>query len=271
MGDPLGLGKGALARAQGRLGGQALGDVPDAALESAVGELREADFRRQARPVLAPVPPLDEEPGSGRGLGEAHVHVVRGQRIVVRAQARRGPRQELIAGVAQHPADRRVRLDVAAGLVRDEDAVGRLVDERAVELLAFAQGPLGGDALAPQARSDPCHELVESDRLREVVVGADTKTRGQRILEALAGQHQDRHGCRLRLLPERAHDVEARHPGHTHVEDHEADCLTRDELERGFAARRLADVEALASKVHRDELARCGVVIDDEDGCFVLG
>ena len=96
MGDPLGLGKGALAFAQRHLGGQALGDVPDVALETAVGELGKADLRRQARPVLAPVPPLDEEAGSGRGLGEAHVHVVGGQRVIVCAQARRERRQELI-------------------------------------------------------------------------------------------------------------------------------------------------------------------------------
>ena len=53
-----------------------------------------------------------------------------------------------------------VHFDVETRGVQEEDAVGRLLDERAVELLLLAQGLLGGDAVAPQARSDSCHELV---------------------------------------------------------------------------------------------------------------
>ncbi len=122
-----------------RLGDEAQGHVPDVALQAAVGQLGEADLGRQARAVGAPVPALDQEALPGPGRGQALVHVLRAQGIIRGAQAGRGHGQHLGARVAQHPADGRVRLDVASGLVRDEDAVGGLVDEGAIELLALAQ------------------------------------------------------------------------------------------------------------------------------------
>jgi hypothetical protein len=50
---------------------------------------------------------------------------------------------QLVARVPQHPADRGIDIDVVAGAVGDDDAVGSVFEERAIAIVAVAAGFLG--------------------------------------------------------------------------------------------------------------------------------
>jgi len=125
--------------------------------------------------------------------------------------------------------------------------------------------------VTPQVRSDARDELVELDWLLEVVVGPRAETCDERVFVPFAGQDDDRQGCRLRSLAERADDVCTGDARQAHVEYDKADGFVLDDAERGLAARRLEDVEACASEADRQERACAGVVVDDEDPSFRVG
>jgi hypothetical protein len=141
-----------------------------------------------------------------------------------------------------------------------------LDDPRTTAELVFDR--TGPCRVTPQVRSDARNELVELDRLRDVVVGPGAETRDEGVLEAFTGQQDDGQGCRMRSLAERANHVCAGYARQAHVEDDKADGFALDDAERGLAAGRLDDVEACAPEADRKQRARRGVVIDDEDRSF---
>ena len=125
-----------------------LGDVADDPHQVAVGERGRDDVRRKHRTVLAPEPPLPVVVGGGRDGAQRrpdvlHLHPV--------DDVRGMQSDELVARIAEHPADARIGIDVVALSIRNDDPVRRMLEERAVaslaRLLCLFRAPALGDVL----------------------------------------------------------------------------------------------------------------------------
>ncbi len=133
--------------------------------------------------------------------------------------------------------------------------------------LPFAPSPLarGLRLISAAARERPPHderELIDVERLRQVVDGAELHGVDGGPDRSGGGQHDDR-DVRAQVA-QATQDVEAVHAGHDEVEEHEVDRLAGDAGERARAvAREKRLVDALEE--HPQGFADPGLVVDDED------
>ena len=122
-------------------------------------------------------------------------------------------------------------------------------------------GPVG--ARAPQERAQPCQQLLERERLHEVVVGARVQALHAVADADAGGQHQDRRA--VAVGAEAAGHLEPVDAGHEHVEQQRVGRLGRDLVQRLAAVGRELDLVALEHERALERSADCGLVVDHED------
>ncbi|MNL58940.1 hypothetical protein D3C87_1826240 [compost metagenome] len=83
----------------------------------------------------------------------------------------------------------------------------------------------------------------------------------------LGRQHQDRHLVELGLGPDEAAKLDAVHPGHHHVGQHQVGRLAVDGIPGFLAVPHGGDFVALLADDDLQQLAEVGLVFDDQDFC----
>ncbi len=128
---------------------------------------------------------------------------------------------------------------------------------------------LGRRRRATKDRLDSCQQLLETERLRHVVVRAEVQPADAVGRRVACGEEDHGH-----VDPVAAHalqDLEAVELGHRDVEDDEIGCR-RCELGHGVSAvRRGLDLEADESEPDRDEVGDVLLVVDNQDAQSLRG
>ena len=119
-----------------------------------------------------------------------------------------------------------------------------------------------------QDRPDPGDELLEAERLGDVVVTAAGEAANLVLGGVASGQEDDRHARPLRAEP--LGDVEALHVGQHHVEHHQVRFEAGDSGDRLPARAGRLDLEALVAQGHRDDLDDVGLVVDHQHAVALL-
>ena len=114
-----------------------LGDVADYPEQIAVGHRGRDHFHRKNRAVLAPELPLPVMNGPSPDLLQ---HGLDFPDLRFRDDVRSMQPDQFAAGIAEHPAHALVGVEVAALRIGDQDAVGRMLEERTVAPVAFVPG-----------------------------------------------------------------------------------------------------------------------------------
>ena len=115
----------------------------------------------------------------------------------------------------------------------------------------------------PQDRPDPGHDLLEAERLRDVVVAAEREP-SHLLLGAVAGrEEQDRHPHAVGT--EAPAHLEAVEVGEHHVEHDEVGLVVGDGSERLPAVRGQDDVEPEVTEGGVEQEADVVLVVGDED------
>jgi hypothetical protein len=167
---------------------------------------------------------------------------------------------EHLAGVAQEHLEHRE----LAGAELDGPVVDRRAARAQVERdVAGAQHRLLRGALAAQAHPDPREELLEAERLGDVVVGAVVQARDLVGDLVAGGQDHDRHP--LALGAHRAQDRHAVQPGQAQVEDEQVEVVVAREGEGGGAVRRRRGDEAVGAQALLQEGGEPRLVLGDQD------
>ena len=122
---------------------------------------------------------------------------------------------------------------------------------------------LRGLRSASEECADTAPELVDRERLRDVVVGAELETAHLVVLVAERRQHDDRHRAVRANALEHVHSVQLRQHD---VEDHEVDGTLVETPQRVFAVARLDDAEAVPLEGIRQELLNSVLVVNEENG-----
>ena len=146
------------------------------------------------------------------------------------------------------------------GRVADEDLVGVLVHR---ELAGADDRVLVGLHRAAQDGLDAGDDLVEAERLGDVVVAADGEAGDLVLGVVLRREEQDRRG--VAGAAEALGDAEAVHVGQHDVEDDQVGLLFED---RGDRLRTVADRahgEAGEAEAGGEEVADVRLVVDDEN------
>jgi hypothetical protein len=112
---------------------------------------------------------------------------------------------------------------------------------------------------APQPRDD----LLEAERLRDVVVAAERETRDL-VLQGVAGGQEQR-GRVDPVGTQPSQHAEPVHAGHHHVEDHRVGPDLAGLVEGGRAAGGRVHLEALELEADGEKLDDVGLVVHDED------
>jgi hypothetical protein len=113
-----------------------------------------------------------------------------------------------------------------------------------------------------QHRADACQQLLELERLGDVVVGAEREAADLVGLLPHRGQKDDR---RAGALPPAGADVEPALAGKRHVEQDEIGREVSYRVCRGPAVRDALDVESLEREVVAENAREHRVVFDDEN------
>src|SRR5579883_1930201 len=215
-------------------------------------------------------------------LPEAHDEVVHGPRLERALQApdlleEAPPRDHLVRVLREDPHDR--------GLLRRELAVlaGRARGTERLEVhLAVAEGERLGPLdrpgvargrllgargahpdLAPQESLDASEQLLEIERLREIVVGPGLDARDHVLRVVARREHEDRRP--VALTAPVARDLHAVGAGEHDVEDDEVEALLAEELEGLVALVEDLDLEALVLEVEPEALRYVLLVLDEQD------
>ena len=139
------------------------------------------------------------------------------------------------------------------------DEPGRRVelDVREPEHLAFLRPE------PPKQRAQPGQQLVERERLDDVVVGARVEA-GDPVGDLVArGQHQD--GQRVAGPAKAPAGLEPVQPRHRDVEDDRVDAVAAQSVERLLAVAGQLDVVALQLEGTAERVPDGGLVVDDEN------
>ncbi len=122
---------------------------------------------------------------------------------------------------------------------------------------------LCGPLLAAQHGMDPCDQLLEDERLDQVVVGTKREAMHAVVDPSERGHHDHRHPAPV--LAEPATDLEPVHPGEQEVEDHGVEAGPSQELERRFAVANHPDAESLFAEATAKDLGEAVVVLYHQD------
>src|SRR5213594_4002376 len=110
-------------------------------------------------------------------------------------------------------------------------------------------------------------QLVQVQRLDEVVVGPRLQRLDRRLDHRVAGHHDD---LERRIVPlDLVEHLQAVHLGHPDVDQRGVEDLMADQPDRLAPARRQGDVVAPAAQRLAQELADIDVVVDDQDAWVV--
>src|SRR3954452_12944471 len=116
---------------------------------------------------------------------------------------------------------------------------------------------------AAEDRPDPGDELLEGERLRDVVVTAHREPADLVLGRVAGGEEDDREAGALGA--EAARHLEALHVGEHDVKDHEVGPERGHRLQGGGAVPGGLHLEALIAEGHRDDVGDVRFVVDDED------
>ena len=114
-----------------------------------------------------------------------------------------------------------------------------------------------------EQRADACKQLLELERLDEIVVGPHVESLDALVHAVASGQHQD--GDPVALVPEATGHREPVDPGHHHVEDDDVRRVALDRCECSAAVGRGFDLVTLVRKRPLEGLADGPVIVDDKD------
>ena len=148
--------------------------------------------------------------------------------------------------------------DVLAGA---EHAVGVVVHHEVGALVHRRRAVAG--AGAAQHGLGPGHELLEAERLLQVVVAAEREP-ADLVLGGVAGG-QEQHRRAVAACTQPAAHLEPVEVGHHHVEHHEVGPLRRDHVERRPAVLGGGDLEAVVLQRGGEHRAQVLLVVDDEE------
>ena len=123
---------------------------------------------------------------------------------------------------------------------------------------------LAGRLVAAQQRADAGGQLVDLERLDEVVVGAGVEARDALVEGVAGGQQQDRDAEALAAQP--SGDREPVHARHRDVEHDHVRQRALDLGEGGAAVGRGGDVVALGGQRPLEHPPDRRVVVDEQDG-----
>ena len=119
---------------------------------------------------------------------------------------------------------------------------------------------------AAQDRADPGDDLLQAERLGDVVVAADGQALD--LVGGVVARGEEQHGDVLALLAQPAGDGEPVHVGEHHVEHHEVGLDLAGEAQRGAAVGGREHLEAGEPQGGREQLADVRLVVDDEQTCL---
>ena len=108
----------------------------------------------------------------------------------------------------------------------------------------------------------PSEELVHSEWLGEIVVGAEVERFDLGRFGAAAGQHDDRDRS---PAAKTAYDIEAVHARKTQIEDDHVGVMAGGEQQRFFTGGRQVGFVSARTEVHFESLENARIVFDDED------
>ena len=148
-----------------------------------------------------------------------------------------------------------VQLDRPAGNVDAQ----RARRDHLVAVLAL----VGRQLRPPQQRTHTASELVDRERLRDVVVRAELEPDDLVELVVAGSQHDDRDGA---ARPQALADLEPVEVREHDVEHDEVWILLAEPVERLFAVPRRHDPESIAFERVREELLNGVLVVDEQDG-----
>src|SRR4051794_13099551 len=159
--------------------------------------------------------------------------------------------------VAQQPVLRGGQLDRRAGA---RDLARVLVELEVLE--AQARGLRLGSARAPQHVAHARQQLLEAERLGDVVVAARGQPAQLVVGRVARGEEDDR--CRRPLGAQPPGDLEALHVGQHHVEHDEVGAERVHRRERARAGAGRLHVIAVEAQGHRDDVDDVRLVVDDQ-------
>jgi hypothetical protein len=123
----------------------------------------------------------------------------------------------------------------------------------------------GGGMKAAQHRVDPQNQLFQVKGLAQIIVGARPQPLDAVALLAPRGQEDDRQVGRVGVCAQAPAYVDATHPRHEHVQDHQIGTVAPQHLERFYTAVRQRDTKASPPQSQLDALGHVTVVIYDQD------
>src|SRR6266536_6520440 len=110
---------------------------------------------------------------------------------------------------------------------------------------------------------DAVQQLTQFEWL--VQAGPSAQSWGRLPCASSAGKHNQRHSPPLGSLSQRAHQRRAIHDGHLEVEDQCVRAVLAESREGLSAVARRVDLIAVLQQGVGDNVAYCGIVVDDED------
>jgi len=117
--------------------------------------------------------------------------------------------------------------------------------------------------LVSSHRADAGHDLLQAERLGDVVVAADGQALDL-VVDRVTGRHEDDGQLAARLAEPAGH-LEAVHIGEHDVEDHEVRVALRGARDGGAPVVGDGHVEAGEPERRREQLTDVGLVLDHEE------
>ncbi len=218
-------------------------DALDGAVHVPQRREHEIEVHRVERAASVPIDPYRRFLSDVLNPRAQHALQQRLERLIRKLRQRVGkrPPEHFVLGASPHLAGQRIRqLDHVLRPLQDDDRRGRLHEERPKML--FLKLRLAARARKREERTDACGKLARIERLGDVVVRACAQPGDPRVLAGAGRQHEDRHGPRARVAPERPQQREPVEAGHHDIRHHQIRRLGAHRVQRGPAVRSGLDV-----------------------------
>jgi len=115
----------------------------------------------------------------------------------------------------------------------------------------------------PLRRADAREELIDTERFRDLIVGAKIERCDLGAFVLTIRKDDDRQG--FAAVSDLSDDIEAIHVGQPEVEDDEIGRMLADHVERGARVQGGSDGIALALQARMQKAKNCRLIIDDEN------